>query len=296
MLDSALSCSSFKHLPLKNICIPSERGNFTAQLLGAKGDWVVCWPAQLNDAESFKDFARMLSRDFRVVLCDPPAMGVNQNLPYSNAIPDLVYYAHRVLVKLGIKKCHWVGHSAGGVVGAALYAASPERFLSLSLASAPMLSQGRFKLHVAATTSILSGSRLGRTVLASRGAHEMGYADSTEKAMLSGYLRKVLKRTSPQTINSMRPLDGASVRRVFDKMRSKPPPLLILCGRHDRIVLQRDQRTVAEITQSQYVDLNCGHMPLLVDSENCAHAFQRFVNALALRDSLRDTEPQPFAA
>ena len=296
MLDSALSCSSSKHLPLKNISITTERGNFTAQLLGAQGDWVVCWPAQLNDAESFKDFARLLSRDFRVVLCDPPAMGVNQNLPYSNAIPDLVYYAHRVLVKLGIKKCHWVGHSAGGVVGAALYAVSPERFLSLSLASAPMLSQGRFKLHVAATTPILSASRLGRQVLASRGAQEMGYADPAEKALLTGYLRKVLDRTSPQTINSMRPLDGASVRRVFDKMRDKPPPLLILCGRHDRIVLQRDQRTVAEITQSQYVDLNCGHMPLLVDSENCAHAFQRFVKALALRDALRDTEPQPFAA
>lgn len=281
---------------MNKISITTDRGNFTAQLLGSRGDWVVCWPAQFSDSESLQDFARLLSQKFRVVLCDPPSVGLNQHLPYSAALPDSVYFAHRMIMKLGITKCHWVGQSAGGVIGAALYIASPELFLSLSLASAPMLSQGRFKLHVAATTALLSGSRLGRHVLASRGVNEMGYADASEKALLVAYMRKALERTSPQTIAHMRPLDGASVRRVFDKMRSQPPPLLILCGRHDRIVLQRDQRTVAEITQGQFVDLNCGHLPLLVAPENCAHAFQRFVNNLAQRDAVRDTEPQPFAA
>lgn len=281
---------------MNKISIATDRGNFTAQLLGTRGDWVVCWPAQFSDAESLQGFAQLISRDFRVVLCDPPAVGLNQHLTYSPAIQDSVHYAHWVLRKLGIEKCHWVGQNAGGVIGAALYVASPEYFLSLSLASAPMLSQSRFKLHVAATTALLSGSRLGRHVLAARGASESGYADAQEKALIVAYLRKVLERIKPQTIIQMRPLDGASVRRVFDKMRIKPPPLLVLCGRHDRIVLQRDQRTVAEITQSQYVDVNCGHMPLLAAPENCAHAFQRFVKTLALHDFAKDTEPQPFAA
>jgi 3-oxoadipate enol-lactonase len=267
-------------LPLKKINIPTDRGNFSAQLLGDKGPWVVCWPAQLNDGESMQEFARLLSRQFRVVLCDPPAIGLNQNLPYSHQIHDLVYYAHRVLTKLGIDRCHWVGHSAGGVVGAGLYGASPERIQSLTLASAPMLSQGRFKLATEVSTSLLAGSRLGRHLLASRALKEMGFAQPQEKSLVSSYLRKVLERTDPKTISSMRPLDGASVRRVFDKLRSSPPPMLILCGRHDRIVLQRDQRTVAEITQSQYADLNCGHMNLLVEPEACAHAFMRFVKTL----------------
>ncbi len=239
-----------------------------------------------------QEFAHLLSRNFRVVLCDPPAIGLNQNLPYSNAIADLVYYAHRVLIKLGIERCHWVGHSAGGVVGAGLYSALPDRIQSLTLASAPMLSQGRFKLHVAATTALLAGSRLGRHVLASRAVQEMGYADAQEKSQVAGYLRKALERCEPKTISSMRPLDGASVRRVFDKLRSNPAPLLILCGRHDRIVLQRDQRTVAEITQSQYADLNCGHMNLMVEPEGCAHAFMRFVQTLDTQRAV----PKAFAA
>lgn len=268
----------------------------TAHLLGERGDWVVCCPGQLNDIESLRDFAQLLARDFRVVLFDAPAIASNHNLPYTCAIPDLLYYAQRLLMKLGIERCHWVGQSAGGVVGAAVHGLLPEQLLSLSLASAPMLGQGRFRLHVAASTALLSRSRFGRAVLASRGIKAMGYASAQEKAMLLGYLRDVLERTKPQTIASMRPLDGASVRRVFDKLRAAPPPMLVLCGRHDQIVLHRDQRTVAEITHAQFVDLNCGHLPLMAEPEKCAHAFRRFVQTLPQPDTWPETERLPFAA
>lgn len=281
---------------MRKINISTEQGNFAAQLLGERGDWVVCWPAQLNDGESLKSFAHLLAKDFRVLLCDPPATGINLGLPYTHHVSDLVYFAHRMLASMGIEQCHWVGQSAGGVVGAALHHVCPELIASLTLAATPMLSQGRFKLHIAATTSLLSGSRFGRHILASRGAQEMGCADAREQSLLTGYLQKALEHTSPKTISKMRPLDGAVVRRVFENLCSHPPPLLILCGRHDRIVLPRDQHTVAEITHSQYVELNCGHMPLFIEPDHCALAFRSFVQSLAQRESWSDSHPELVAA
>jgi pimeloyl-ACP methyl ester carboxylesterase len=279
-----LSCRlTFEHLPLKTTRIPTEKGNFTVQLLGKHGDWVICWPAQLNDHESMKKFGTLLAKDFRVVLCDPPAVGLNRELPYSHDVNDMVYFAQRMLTKLGVQRCHWVGQSAGGVVGVALQVANPARIQSITLASAPMLSQGRFKVAAAASRALLAGSRLGRRLLVSRGLKELGYGSDQEKKLTTRYLSHVFERMDPKTIRQMQPLNGASVRSAFDKLRTQHPPLLVLCGRHDHIVLPRDQSTVAEITQSHFVDLPCGHLIMLAQPEACAGAFQQFVQKIPLR-------------
>lgn len=263
---------------MHDIQIPTDNGFFTAHLLGARGNWVVCWPSQLTDFEAVLDFANILALHHRVVICDPPAMGANQKLPYTRGINELVYFAHRVLTKLGIEHCDWVGHSAGGVVGAALHAAMPGRISTLTLASCPMLSQSRLKMHAAATTGLLSNSRIGRRILVARATQELGYQDESEKQLVTQYLGKVFERTLPKTIAAMRPLDGTVVRRTFDRLRIDHPPMLVLTGIYDGIVLPRDQRTVAEITRSQFVELTCGHMSLLAEPEVCAHAFERFVS------------------
>lgn len=231
--------------------------------------------------------AELLARDFRVVLCDPPAIGLNQSLPYSHDIPDLVFYAHQLLLQLRIARCHWIGHSAGGVVGAALRVASPERIQSLTLASTPMLSEGRFKLHVAASTILLAGLQLGRYILAVRSLHYFGFADLREKLLVFTHVRKALDATRPKTIRSMRPLEGTSVRQVFDRLRKQPPPMLILCGGHDHVVLPRDQRTVADVMQALYVELACGHMNMLAQPKAAADAIRQFVQPLKSRASAR---------
>jgi 3-oxoadipate enol-lactonase len=271
---------------LKTVTVPTGRGNFSEKLLGAAGDWVVCWPAQLNDFESMLAFAQLLAKQYRVVLCDPPAVGLNQHLPYTPELPDMVFFARRVLDELGIKQCHWVGQSAGGVVGAALGIALPTRLLSLTLVATPMLSQGRFKLHVAGSTFLLASSRLGRSLLASRAAQDMGFANRREKETVGAYLRAVLERTQPQAIRQMRPLHGPDVRRVFDQLSTTSIPLLVLCGKHDLIVLPRDQRTVAETARAQFESLDTGHMSLLAAPEASAQAFLSFTQTLKQRPAL----------
>jgi pimeloyl-ACP methyl ester carboxylesterase len=264
---------------LKTISVATEQGKFHAHLLGERGSWVACWPAQLTDHQCLLEFAKILTHHHRVVMFDPPAVGANQHLPYSDDLKRMVYFAQAALSHLGIEQCHWIGLSAGGVVGAALRVAAPSRILSLTLAGTPMITQGRFKLTAAASKNLLVGSRWGRRVLVSRGVAQVGFRDDQEKRFVSTYLRNLFERTPPQTIRSMRPLDSAVVRNIFDKLRASPPPMLILCGMFDPVVLPRDQRTVADITQAQFVELRCGHMNLLIEPEKSAHAFERFVKA-----------------
>jgi pimeloyl-ACP methyl ester carboxylesterase len=264
---------------LKTIAINTQQGIFHAHVLGDTGSWVACWPAQLTDHQCLLNFAQQLAIKHRVVMFDPPAVGANQNLPYSDNIKSMVYFAQSALSRLGIEQCHWVGLSAGGVVGAALRIAAPNLILSLTLAGTPMLSQGRFKLTAAASKNLLAGSSWGRRVLVSRSTAQVGHRNDEEKKLVSRYLRHLLERTPPPTIRAMRPLDSAVVRNIFDKLRTCLPPILVLCGKYDPVVLPRDQRTVAEITHAQFVELPCGHMNLLVEPEKSAHAFERFVQA-----------------
>jgi pimeloyl-ACP methyl ester carboxylesterase len=264
---------------LKTISTTTEQGKIHAHVIGERGAWVACWPAQLTDHQCMLDFAQLLAREHRVVLFDPPAVGANRDLPYSDDIKRMVYFAQAALSHLGIEQCHWVGMSAGGVVGAALRVAEPSRILSLTLAGTPMISQGRFKLTAMASKNLLAGSRWGRHVLVSRGVAQVGFRDDQEKHLIGKYLRRLFERTPPQTIRAMRPLDSGVVRNVFDKLRTDAPHMLVLCGKYDPVVLPRDQRTVAEITQAQFVELRCGHMNLLVEPEKSAHAFLRFVKA-----------------
>ncbi len=250
-------------------------------MLGERGQWVLCWPAQLTDHKSYLAFAQLLAHEHRIILIDPPAIGANQHLPYSDDLKRMVYFAQRTLSHLGAEQCHWVGHSAGGVVGAGLRVAAPGRIQSLTLSSAPMLSQGRFKLTAIAFKTLLSGSRWGRRLLAARGVAQVGFRDTQEKNLINTYLQDLFERTPPKTISSMRTLDSKVVRGIFDKLRTSPPPMLVLCGKHDPVVFPRDQRTVSDITQAQFVELPCGHMNLLAQPEASADAVMRFIRTLA---------------
>ncbi|NJS35677.1 MAG: hypothetical protein HC765_03355 [Brachymonas sp.] len=67
--------------------------------------------------------------------------------------------------------------------------------------------------------------------------------------------------------------------------------MLVLCGKYDRSVLPRDQRTVAETTHAIFVQLRCGHSALLAEHETCAHAVERLVQSHARIQDHRPTKP-----
>lgn len=265
---------------MKKVLISTSKGGFHAQLLGMKGDWVICWPAQALDGESLMPFAQIIAHSHRVVLLDPPAVGLNQHLPYTAQLDELVAYAHSLLMSLGIQRCHWVGHSSGGPLGAALHAAMPSCLKSLTLASAPMLKQSHVKQHKTILRDLFAGFAKGRQFLAKRFAREVGASNGVERAQVAEHYLRSMNSMTPHNIRQLRPLDGQAVRQAFDALGNKPVPILVLCGMHDGVVWPRDQRTVAESTQGTYVELNCGHLTLQMKAPDCASAFLSFTQKL----------------
>jgi pimeloyl-ACP methyl ester carboxylesterase len=270
-------------MAIRQVSVQTETGSspFNAHLLGEQGAWVVCWPGQINDHISMLAFAEQLAKKHRVVIVDPPAAGSNRHLPYSAHIEDHLPLALALLRSLRIERCHWVGQAGGGVMGAAVAVASPTRLITLTLVSTPMLSQGRFSMSEAAIKTFLSSFRFGRRFLVKRSVEQLGYGSPKEKKIITDYFLGVFERTASSTINDMRPLPSASVRSIFDKLCSNHPPLMILCGKHDRAVLPRNQRTVAELTQSSFVEINSGHLALMAKPERCVQAFVQFTQRLS---------------
>lgn len=262
---------------MKNITVNLSSGLFHFQIIGERGDWVICWPGQAVDSISLQPFAHLLAEHHRVVLLDPPAVGLNAHFPYSPSLAQLLVYADAVMQNVAIKRCHWIGHSSGGSLGAALHAARPGCLQSLTLASAPMLSQSHVKLHHAAVRSVLAGFTQGRQILAKHFAKEVGARNGLERSEITAHFSRVMQSVSPSNIRKFQPLDSQDVRRAFEHLRKKPLPCLVLCGQFDGIVWPRDQHTVAEITHSTYIELKCGHMNLQVLPEDCAQAFLNFV-------------------
>lgn len=80
-----------------------------------------------------------LARDYRVLRRDMRGHGQSDDGPASDwSIENLIEDIRGFLDELGVAKIHYIGESAGGVLGAAFAAKYPERVLSLTLMSTPL--------------------------------------------------------------------------------------------------------------------------------------------------------------
>jgi pimeloyl-ACP methyl ester carboxylesterase len=272
---------------MKKYEIHTDQGVYAAQVLGSRGDWIVCCPTRVCDHTHMLDFASALQHEYRILMIDPPGNGLNRALNYRAAVSDHAFFALKAMNFLGIEQCHWVGHSAGGVVGVILHLTSPGRIKTLTLASTPLLRQGRLGLATALASRILVRSLFGRRVIVARSLDELGYRNKEERSLVIRHLSQGLDHASPSFINAARPLDGKMVRSMFEQLRARHPPMLVIAGQYDRVVRARDQQTVAQMTQARFEQLPCGHMPFLVEPRACTLAFQHLIQVRSWPDSSR---------
>lgn len=80
-----------------------------------------------------------LARDYRVLRRDMRGHGQSDDTPASDwTVDNLIEDMRGFLDELGVAKVHYIGESAGGVLGAAFAAKYPERIRSLTLMSTPL--------------------------------------------------------------------------------------------------------------------------------------------------------------
>jgi len=237
----------------------------------------MCWPSRINGHKTMLEFARLIAADFRVIVLDPPGLGSNTEIGFCATMSEHVHLALTVLDHLNIRQVHWVGHITAGIAGAMLYRHAPQRITSITLSGTPLLREGRFTLSYLISLRLLLRYPLGRKIIAHRLVENLGYASKSEYERIAAATSKTIETIPREILQNLRLLDGKLVRQIYQGLHQQHPPMLVIAGKYDKAVLARDQHTVAETTNSQYVELSCGHMTFFIKPERCAEAFDSFV-------------------
>jgi pimeloyl-ACP methyl ester carboxylesterase len=70
----------------------------------------------LESGSIWKNFARKLSRSYRVIIIDLPGHGLSENIGAVNTMDEMAESVHLVLKSLHVSSCLMAGHSMGGYV------------------------------------------------------------------------------------------------------------------------------------------------------------------------------------
>lgn len=83
--------------------------------------------------EVWTRFAKLLSKDFRIISVDLPGFGKSKSLPDNFSVADAATSINKLLTSLKIKQCIPIGHSLGGYVTLAMVSQQPELFSAFGL-------------------------------------------------------------------------------------------------------------------------------------------------------------------
>lgn len=83
--------------------------------------------------EVWSRFAKVLSKDFRVINVDLPGFGKSESLPEGFSVNDAATAVNALIADLGITSCVPIGHSLGGYVTLAMVKQKPSLFSAFGL-------------------------------------------------------------------------------------------------------------------------------------------------------------------
>jgi len=122
--------------------LDTEAGPLALRSLGSSGPALVLWPSILTDHHIHLRLARHLAGQARVVLIDGPGHGDSGAAPAGASIATHARGMAAAMDALGIDRAVVGGTSWGGLVGAELALAQPERVAGLVLMNTPLHIEG----------------------------------------------------------------------------------------------------------------------------------------------------------
>jgi len=94
---------------------------------------IVLLHGYLESLEIWEDFAKELSKSFRVIRFDIPGHGKSSLLKNDHNIRSITQLINAALEKLNIQKCFVIGHSMGGYIALMFHKLFSEKLLGFSL-------------------------------------------------------------------------------------------------------------------------------------------------------------------
>lgn len=228
----------------------------------------------------FYHWVPALARDYRVLRRDMRGHGRSED-PAPGAewsVDKLVEEMAGFLDELGIDRVHYIGESAGGVLGVAFAARFPERVRSLTLMSAPLVDPTRGSTdygytNLADTISSISMDEFldmtfkGRGIVALTSGHEK-------------WMREEWRKNRPENL--------ASFARLFPAINLAPVvatlkvPTLILAPRNSSTAPLADQHRMNALSPMTRIEVieGTGHELYFEKFDECMSAVTHFLGSV----------------
>ncbi len=221
----------------------------------------------------------MVSANHRVVLIEPPCVGINRGMSSWPLLDEQMAIALNVLDALGIPSCHWVGHGYGGLVGAGLAVRRTARLRSLTLASVPFVQKANVILFSGLMAKLLYSSILGRSVVSHYVSQQIASTRGSERALVKAHFKHMMQHSNLDVLKTLQPAQPSLTTPLRNRLQKIDLPVMVVAGRYDTVVLPRDQRTLSEVLVSaRYHEVDSGFMTHLVQPAMCAQLFEQFVH------------------
>lgn len=215
-----------------------------------------------------------LAGRYRVIAPDLPGLGETPPLPGPEAEVTMARLAQTVLDlldRLGVDRAAVAGHSMGGYVALALWAAAPQRVAGLGMVCSqagpdtPEGRQGRFALAEKVQQE-------GPEAVVGALAPKLFAPAVTPESPLYQAALAMIRQAAP-----------AGIRGALYAMAARPDmlprlpeirvPALLLTAAQDRLIPpERSEAMAVALPAAELVKLTVGHMPTLEDPEGTARA------------------------
>lgn len=244
-----------------------------------KGDkTIMLLHGYLESLDIWEDFAKLLTKEYRVVAMDLPGHGISQVMGPKHSMEFLADTVAGVLDELEIEKATIVGHSMGGYVALQTLRQHPQRLDGIVLLSSTPNPDSPEK--VAERERQIALVEAGHKDLLAKTAPFVGFATENQRRMKDEicFLEEQIYITEPEGVVAL--LRGMIERQDNNEMlRQSPVKQLFILGKKDNhIPLAKAEEMVAAHPQAKVCWLeNSGHKGFFEEPKACAEAIKEFM-------------------
>lgn len=243
-----------------------------------KGNVIVLLHGYLESIEIWKNFAKELSKTYRVISIDILGHGKSKTFAESHTIELLTTTIYNLLKELNIEKCFMLGHSMGGYITLMFNKIFPEMLSGFSL----------FHSHPFADTDETKKKRMREIKFVRDGKKDLIATFNIPNAFASDNLISFKEEIEKAKDIALKTSEKGIIANLF-AMMSRPDlseslsktkvPFLFIVGKKDKYI---DYNTLVPQIKlpknSQLVVLeNSGHMGFIEESEKSLSVINQFI-------------------
>ena len=243
-----------------------------------KGSALVLLHGFLENQGMWTELVAVYKQKYRVITLDLLGHGNSGCLGYVHSMEDQADLLHELLAQLRIRKAIVVGHSMGGYVALALAEAYPEILKGLVLLNST----------ARADTKERKLNR-DRAIKAVKKDHQLfinlsiaNLFSETHRERLTATIERIKKEALATPLQGIiAALEGMKIRKDREVLLHFAPfPMLLILGTQDQVLPFETTKDQVELSQTQLVHFDGGHMSHLENTEELIAALSAFLKRI----------------